>query len=104
VEFRFVPLNSSPKGQNRKQKLEAAVNQKAAGLLLEYRRLKPKSHLWQKVARIDITEPIHLNQEALEFSPFRAGAGIHPRGFVHYLRVGAYRLSRAARPKAFNTN
>jgi hypothetical protein len=47
------------------------------------------------VARIHLLEAVDVDQDLLRFSPFRAGRGIVPRGFVHALRRGAYTASRA---------
>ena len=97
VEFRLVPSSSSPEGAKRKERLCEAVK-RGAHFNLEFRELKRAE--WIPAARIDLTNPIALNQELLQFSPFRVGAKIEPRGYIHFLRVGAYRASQWIRPKS----
>jgi hypothetical protein len=49
------------------------------------------------VARIDLDQPVELDDRALRFDPFRSGAGIVPVGFVHAIRRAAYAASQHAR-------
>jgi hypothetical protein len=53
---------------------------------------------WTPFFELVLREPIALDQEALRFSAFRNGLGVRPRGFIHFLRVGAYALSQSTRP------
>jgi hypothetical protein len=53
---------------------------------------------WLSVVRLDLQELMSVDQAALRFSPFRAGCGIRPIGFVHALRAAAYSASQEARP------
>lgn len=67
---------------------------------LELRRLATSAlaRRWESIARVQLTAPFDADQAALRFSPFNEGAGLHPVGFVHALRVGAYAGSQRARP------
>lgn len=71
-----------------------------ARFVLELRRLARPffSRHWEPLVSVRLLEPAYVDQQALRFSPFRDGAGIHPIGFVHALRVAAYRASQDARP------
>ena len=53
---------------------------------------------WVQVARVVLLEPARIDQQRLRFSPFRAGKGFTPRGFVHGLRRATYAMSQLARP------
>lgn len=59
--------------------------------------LKEGTSEWIPIADITLQEELHLNQELLRFNPFLDGLGIEPIGFVHHLRIGAYRFSQAGR-------
>lgn len=87
-------------GVTREEHLARAVADGKAVYELEVRRLdRPViDREWEMVARLTLEGPIEVDQAALRFSPFRAGGGIRPVGFVHYLRLGAYAASQAARP------
>ena len=67
---------------------------------LQLRRLDvtPLARHWQPLARVTLIRESDIDQAALRFSPFRAGAGIKPVGFVHALRLAAYAASQDARP------
>ena len=54
---------------------------------------------WAPVCEIKLKREMQLDQAALRFSAFQNGVGIRPRGFVHYLRKGAYGASQACRPE-----
>lgn len=72
-----------------------------ASFVLECRRLATASwsRRWEALAVVKLLEPAEVDQQALRFSPFRDGAGIHPTGFVHALRLAAYGASQRARPE-----
>lgn len=98
ARLRLVPMKPSPEdaGLDRHARLQRAVSAGAADLRLEVKLLgQPGS--WAPLAIIHLREPIVLDQEALEFSPFRDGRGVRPRGFVHAMRHGTYWASRRAR-------
>lgn len=54
---------------------------------------------WFPLATIRLVREAHVDGEALRFRPFRDGRGLHPKGFVHALRVGVYTISQWARPE-----
>jgi hypothetical protein len=64
--------------------------------------LEASSRPWRgyaPVARVWLLEPIDLDQHELAFSPFRAGRGLRPVGFVHALRVVTYAASQRVRSR-----
>lgn len=97
VYLKLTPLNPSAGGSNRKEKLYQTVNAGKAVFILMARGKDEKT--WKEKARIKLERPLAIDQESLRFNPFQNGAGIVPLGFVHHLRIGAYKLSQLARPK-----
>jgi hypothetical protein len=95
VELRLVPIASVAIAGSREVRLRAAVAAGCAAWWLEARRTGTPQ--WHRVARIDLEQPIELDDRALRFDPFRAGAGIVPVGFVHAIRRAAYAASQHAR-------
>jgi hypothetical protein len=55
---------------------------------------------WRPLLVISLERRAEVDGEALRFSPFRAGRGVRPLGFVHALRIGAYGVSQRARPSS----
>jgi len=86
--------------KSRAQHLRDVTRDGRAVFELEFRRLSvpPLARHWQPVVRLTLLGEFDADQAALRFSPFRAGAGIHPVGFVHSLRLAAYAASQGARP------
>jgi len=86
--------------QSRALHLLQAVEAGKASFEVQFRRLNaaPWGRRWEPVARLTLIAPLQIDQAALRFSPFRAGAGVSPVGFVHALRLAAYAASQAARP------
>jgi hypothetical protein len=86
--------------RSRARHLLDAVGDGRATFELQLRRLEvsPLARRWEPVARLKLEAPLEVDQAALRFSPFRAGAGIEPSGFVHALRIAAYAASQEARP------
>ncbi len=79
----------------RAERLFAAVARGGVRLHLEARAAGERA--WRPVAVVTLREAVDVDQERLAFSPFRAGRGFVPRGFVHALRRGVYALSQRAR-------
>lgn len=104
VEWRVAPLAPSPAGADRRERLGLAALSRAR-LSLE---LAPYPGPWHRpdparfarVAVLELTGELELDQEALRFDPFRSGRGLEPVGFVHALRKATYRASQRARPGA----
>lgn len=68
--------------------------------MLENIRKHATLHLWfedKAVADIILVEEKKLDQEALTFNPYRSGLRIHPRGFIHALRIFVYPMSQSGR-------
>lgn len=93
VKLRLVPDAPVHDGEDRNDRLAAAIEQGAA-LRLELRRTFELP--WREVVRVDLERVVDLDQARLRFWPFREGRGVRPRGFVHALRRGAYRASQRA--------
>jgi hypothetical protein len=87
-------------GIPRTEHLERAIVSGDAVYELEVRRLALPAfqRTWEPVARLTLDHRVEVDQAALRFSPFRSGRGLHPVGFVHHLRIGAYAASQRARP------
>ncbi len=98
LKFKLVPKQVSPDGHGRAKRFEKAVSQNLAAFDLDYLDLNDRRSGWHALARIEVLNPLNLNQALLKFNPFRTGLGIHPRGLVHFLRIGAYALSQRMRP------
>ncbi len=77
--------------RERGRRLAGDVARGDAALRLELRRTWRRRYV--PVVRIRLLSVVPVDQERLRFSPFRAGRGIAPRGFVHALRRGAYAAS-----------
>lgn len=84
-------------GGDRWSELQRVAERGEAVFQLEVRRAGGLA-VWEPVAAIHLMEKVDVDQDALRFSPFRAGRGIHPRGLVHAIRKGTYLASQAARP------
>jgi hypothetical protein len=52
---------------------------------------------WFPLAEIRLMSEVYLDDNKLEFFPFRTGQNINPQGFVHYMRPVPYLLSQYAR-------
>jgi hypothetical protein len=100
VKFRLRPLAShqEQKPGNRKAILFEALNSDQLNFSIDVLEMKNRSEGWKSVAELKLLQQVEMDQYKLHFFPFRTGRGIRPRGFVHYLRIGAYRLSQSARP------
>jgi hypothetical protein len=97
VKLRLVGPRLSCEGGSREERLQRAVDDGRAVLLLEVR---PRDrHGWQSLVEVALVEAVEIDQEALRFSPFRDGRGLRPRGLVHALRRGAYAASQRLRPQ-----
>lgn len=59
--------------------------------------LKEGKSEWIHIAQITLQEELSLDQERLKFNPFLDGLGIRPIGFIHHLRIGAYRFGQGGR-------
>jgi hypothetical protein len=99
VWLRLVPLTPSGLGDDREARLLARLLEGPVLLNLEmYGRDKRATPL----VRIALTHAVLTDPRSLYFDPFHAGRGIHPRGFVQYMRKATcaagrrLRLSQAA--------
>ena len=98
VYFRLTPIQgSSAKTGTRGERLLQDIEFGRANLTLELS--AGPFGPWTPLVVMTLERAAHVDEEALRFSPFRAGRGLSPRGFIHALRVGAYALSQRARPR-----
>jgi hypothetical protein len=101
VKLRFRSPKIPNRGRmSRASHLAQAVSSGRAIYELEARRLARPVHRrsWEPFARLTLEGTEEMDPPALRFSPFSVGRGIHPKGLVHHLRVGAYAASQNARP------
>lgn len=96
------PRLGNVEGSSRAEQLQSAVNSGLASYELQLRRLSVSvfARRWEPVVRVTLLAPLDVDQATLRFSPFRAGAGLRPVGFVHAIRLAAYAASQRARPSA----
>lgn len=93
VIFRLSPSTFVEGGKNRLESLERNISEKATFLL----EMKAEKDPWKKIAEIKLLSKLEMDQTELKFNPFLNGLGIYPKGFIHYLRVGVYRLGQFSR-------
>lgn len=98
VKLRIATSPVRLPGATREERLQRAVEAGLATLRLEWRAVEARA--WRPLCAVRLIQRLDLDQEALRFDPFRAGRGLRPAGFVHYLRPAAYRASQAARPRS----
>lgn len=96
ARLRLMPVARVSLGDGRQQRLAEAVQRGEASFVLQ---ALVAGRDWQPVVQIALTDRVQVDQEALRFSPFRAGRGIEPSGFVHAMRRVVYPASQAARPR-----
>lgn len=91
VYFKLIPKGPKVLGKSRKEKLINTIETGSSSLLLY---MKEEKEEWRKFAEIVLEEKIDIDQETMRFDPFLAGLQINPIGFVHYLRIGSYKMSQ----------
>lgn len=96
VYFRLHPDHACRHHGSRMHRLAREVATRRTALALEVAR-SPFGP-WSPIADVVLIRPAGVDDDALRFRPFRGGRGIHPRGFVHALRVGVYAGSQRLRP------
>ncbi|HEY3451273.1 MAG TPA: hypothetical protein VGK67_33250 [Myxococcales bacterium] len=75
-------------------KLDWAVERGLGAFRLEVRAGRSA---WRPIARVTLVERVKVDQARLRFSPWLAGRGLSPAGFVQAMRPAAYLLAQAAR-------
>jgi hypothetical protein len=96
VKLRLRPITRLPGDGKRSDRLHAALRAQPLLLRLDVRESRLGA-AYEPLAYIELREVANLDQEGLRFDPFRAGRGLEPVGFVHHLRIAAYRGSQWAR-------
>jgi len=77
-----------------KLRLRRPIRPEDMSFTLELQRLDEFRRKWRSLAIVRVNERLAIPQNKLRFDPFRAGRGIHPYGFVHFIRKGAYAASQ----------
>ena len=93
VYFKMTPQEHGPATENRTTSLFKNIHHHAGWRLF----IRIKDREWIPLADITLQDVIDVDQERLKFDPFLNGLGINPEGFIHYLRVGTYRLGQLGR-------
>ena len=93
VYVRLVPMQGSPAGADRRERLALAVAQGKAVLRLELRRAR-RDEPWFPVAAIALREPAGIEDAKLAFDPGSTAKGLVPRGVLQWVRPAAYAASR----------
>jgi hypothetical protein len=96
VKWRLCSAGVTTTGKNRCERLEQAVRLGLAVLQLEVRPAK-RGGAWVPVATIALRERAAIDQNKLEFSPFRDGLGIFPVGLLQSMRAVVYPASQIGR-------
>ncbi len=97
TKWRLASPRIPPGTAGRIDSLDRAIANGLAVFDLQVRRAHLGS-MYESVARVELEERVHVDQEALQFSPFRNGREIVPRGFINAARIAPYAASQAVRP------
>ncbi|MFP5384903.1 MAG: hypothetical protein ACLGHN_02405 [Bacteriovoracia bacterium] len=98
VRGREIYLKISPvKTFHVKRKRETILKENVEKQAVLRMWFKEKNKPWKPLADLALAKSFKLDQKTLFFNPFNCGLKIYPRGFIHYLRKGAYRLSQDGR-------
>lgn len=98
TQWRLATPRLASGGLSRAAALDKAVSVGAALFELQARCVRLAAR-YESVARVHLLSRVEIDQAALRFSPFRAGRGIVPRGFLNAARVLPYAASQLARPR-----
>lgn len=82
---------------SRNERLLQAVKTNSAGLRLEVRPFIDRNAPWQPLCELRLCGVLDLDQRDLDFSPWRAGLGLRPRGALNAARAVVYRAGQTAR-------
>lgn len=93
IYFKLAPYRFEKIQGDRTKRLQKNI--KAHSVFRLYYRERHKD--WKELADIKLDSEINLDQKKLKFNPFLVGLNIHPKGFIHHLRIGVYRLSQLGR-------
>lgn len=93
VALRLIPEAPAPAGDDRRERLQAAVQSGEATLRLEVRALPEGA--WTPVAAVHLVEPLKVEPGELAFDPGTAAMGLTPVGVIQGARPPVYRASEA---------
>ncbi len=93
VYFKLTTMTSKEINDKRITILKENIHQHA-GFQLWMRRVH---EVWVPIAELTLLHELNLDQSRLRFNPFLNGLNIKPYGFIHHLRIGAYRLGQLGR-------
>lgn len=93
VYLRLVPMQSSPAGADRRERLALAAVQNGAVLRLELQ--VSGREPWLPLATLELREQLDLDDRQLTFHPGSSAMGLVPRGVLQWVRPAAYAASHA---------
>ncbi len=96
IDFMIDPVRGLRSVGTREEKLMGEVI--GGKVVLRVMVKETSNKAWRMAARIRVKEESGLDQESLRFHPFQCGPDMRPYGFIHHLRVGAYKMSQWVRP------
>jgi len=95
AKVRLRGSRKGPQAGTRAERLRLAAQRGEAVFRLE---LQPTGErAWLAVADITLREPVVIDNGDWYMTPFHAGRGMSPRGFIHGIRLVAYPVGRTAR-------
>lgn len=95
VALRLIPEAPAPPGDDRRERLQRAVESDEATLRLEARALGDGA--WTPLVTVRLVEPMKVDPGELAFDPGSAAMGLVPVGVIQWTRPAVYRASRAGR-------
>lgn len=93
VYFKLTTMTSKEMSDKRITILKENIHQHAVFQLW----MRRSHEVWIPIAEMTLLHELNLDQSRLRFNPFLNGLNIRPYGFVHHLRIGAYRLGQLGR-------
>lgn len=101
LSLRIMPEEPNEPGRgSRNARLLRAIDTDRAVLRLEVRPSIDRQAPWQPLCELQLRGLLDLDQRELDFSPWRAGLGLRPRGALNAARAVVYRASQTARQLA----
>ena len=98
VWLRVIPVRAESEGKNRIEKFRDAIKRGKARYFLEIQHAEQER--WHRVARLDFTNEVDVDQEELKYHPHMDGVGITPTGTISAIRARVYQRSQAQRDAA----
>lgn len=93
VYFKLTTLSAPQLEESRLNILKENIHQHGKMCLW----MRKNDETWKPIAELTLLHELNLDQRRLRFNPFLNGLDIKPYGFVHHLRIGAYRFGQLGR-------